>query len=179
MPQGIGGVTSQSSNANGCGTPSHWSFPAIPDFPFREACNSHDICYSTFTAKSTCDNNFRDFMNRIANNITGGNVMVELTTGAYLHAMAQAYYGIVKTASNAVEAYCEGKGTECESINGEYGRNGATHGGAIGNGNTYVFIGGTGTHQPGSGASSCYITTYNQVCTTGGCNYWTESQLCN
>jgi hypothetical protein len=52
------GVYSTSS-ANGCGSPNFpWSYALIPDFPFREACNMHDICYTTTRSKASCDGEF-------------------------------------------------------------------------------------------------------------------------
>jgi hypothetical protein len=48
-----------SPSANGCGSPaSWWSYPFIPDFPFRDACDKHDICYTTDRSKASCDGEF-------------------------------------------------------------------------------------------------------------------------
>lgn len=45
--------------ANGCGTPSGtWSYPVIPNFPFKSACDAHDICYTTNRSKASCDEEF-------------------------------------------------------------------------------------------------------------------------
>lgn len=55
-----------STAPNGCGTPSHWSYPWIPDKPFKSACNNHDVCYGTYTNKSVCDDEFLRQMKLIA-----------------------------------------------------------------------------------------------------------------
>lgn len=60
--------------ANGCGTEKSDKF--IPDkplgFDFTDACNNHDICYSTEgKGKETCDTQFKSDMDQVCENETG------------------------------------------------------------------------------------------------------------
>ena len=63
------GVTSQSS-FNGCGSPQQWTYSAIPDFPFEEACNAHDVCYGGTRSKESCDDEFLFRMLDVVETIT-------------------------------------------------------------------------------------------------------------
>jgi hypothetical protein len=102
----------QSSNslANGCGSPSHWSYSAIPDFPFKSACDAHDICYTTNRSKGSCDDEFLFNMNNIANYHLAGHWWESSTGrilfGVLIRAQAKAYYSAVKNSPAALEAYC-------------------------------------------------------------------------
>lgn len=48
--------------ANGCGTPSHATYEWIPDQPFVEACNTHDICFGLGLGFQYCNDQFLDDM---------------------------------------------------------------------------------------------------------------------
>lgn len=56
---------SLSSEPNGCGGADDPLNVLIPQEPFREACNAHDICYSNGTSRSVCDTAFLENMSII------------------------------------------------------------------------------------------------------------------
>lgn len=99
-----------SSAANGCGSPSHWSYPGIPNFPFLDACNAHDICYTTDRSKASCDSEFLFNMKNIVSEFTPASWWETLSGKAALAALidiqADIYYQAVKNAPTALQAYC-------------------------------------------------------------------------
>jgi hypothetical protein len=98
------------NTANGCGSPSHWSYPGIPNFPFLDACNAHDICYTTDRSKSSCDNEFLFNMKNIASTFMPTSWWETLSgkaTIAYLISLqADVFYSAVANNSHALAAYC-------------------------------------------------------------------------
>lgn len=99
------------SAANGCGSPSEpWSYALIPDFPFKDACDAHDVCYTTNRSKTSCDQEFLENMRRKAIEESFGRWWSS-PAGQFLftvavHAQAQIYYQAVQTSPTATSAYC-------------------------------------------------------------------------
>jgi hypothetical protein len=96
------------STGNGCGSPSHVTYHLIPDLRFGSACNSHDICYASYTSKSLCDSRFLADMVTIVQDLP----WYDFNRPHYL-ALAGVYYKTVAELEAAIVAYCEGKSADC------------------------------------------------------------------
>lgn len=105
--------------ANGCGSPGNISYYFIPDQPFLDACNNHDICYTTSQTKHTCDSNFlRDMLAKVDEIISLADVdgamaefllnerLVKSIIGEALVKMAGLYHRAVVNTESALNAYC-------------------------------------------------------------------------
>jgi hypothetical protein len=104
--------------ANGCGaSEGGWVNDFIPQEPFREACNSHDVCYSRGESKDACDIAFKYDMYKIskqrANSLSSEwkKVLVE----SALKTQADTYHFIVSEWDAGLQAYCaaNNEATEC------------------------------------------------------------------
>lgn len=106
--------TLSSSSANGCGSPSAFTYPGIPDFPFRDACDMHDVCYTTSRSKSSCDGEFLYNMNARIEEMKANSpewVWWVSPAGVLLFNMlmegqAELYHFAVVTSETARGAYC-------------------------------------------------------------------------
>lgn len=175
---------------NGCGTPASETYDYIPDQPFKEACDGHDICYTSTTLKSVCDNLFNDYMRNIVerynSNFFHPDESIELAAYALLVAMKEAYYSAVKFSDTALQAYCENKANVegCLTSGGEWtGFESMPN--FEGPAEETFYKGSPGgfpesTLGSGSGGvgGGCYITEYGSVCTGGGCTYWVHKKPC-
>lgn len=165
----------------------------IPDEPFQDACEGHDRCYTTYTARSQCDSLFLDRMrNRIdeltdwQDNWIPDNFDPEFYAYITLSAMANMYYNVVLLVGD--KPYCESKDDKeyCLAIDGEYPPpgNGISGPWGTGTGQPPGSGSGPGYSDPGSGEGEpsvlggCKIRVYWQVCTSGGCNDYTTEEDC-
>lgn len=107
-------IFSSSSTANGCGTPSDWSYQVIPDFPYREACDKHDICYTTDRSKASCDGEFIWNMDNIREELADDITTIQWLSNPVGVALfnnlmmkqANIYYWAVVNSEEAKTAYC-------------------------------------------------------------------------
>jgi hypothetical protein len=121
FPSLTASTTSSGAIANGCGTPSHYSYHIIPDYPFESACNAHDICYSSSADKDDCDMALFDDMIDIAYDIAFDNDDLEDAIPDALEPYIQAaifnalayisaeVHGFLSTSRIAFDAYCSNK----------------------------------------------------------------------
>src|SRR5690606_17941704 len=100
-------------SANGCGTPSDGSYHVIPDFPFYEACNNHDLCYEGSSSKGFCDSQFLFNMDSIVTSMPVNYFPVQLRSLAgvvlfrfLLYKQAGLYYFAVTNSQRALDSYC-------------------------------------------------------------------------
>ncbi|MBH0047928.1 MULTISPECIES: hypothetical protein [Pseudoalteromonas] len=99
-------VIANSVSANGCGT--GWNTYLVPDYPFENSCNQHDLCYSGSSSKYACDiqfiqNMYRDIDN-LADKIEIKTLFGSVIIRALLQERAELYYlGVVKFGDTA---YC-------------------------------------------------------------------------
>jgi|GEM_PF-6642925 len=95
---------------NGCGTPDHWSYNLIPDYPFEAACNAHDICYGGSRTKESCDDEFLFRMRQIASNLKGSGIFAtyfgERLLKGFVRQQATIYHHFVANNAAALTAYC-------------------------------------------------------------------------
>lgn len=137
---------------NGCGSPTHGSYWLIRavEYPFKDACNSHDMCYENgIKGKKECDDQFFiDMMDIIdsrnhavmfaadglVNALIMGRIAKEIET-----IKANKAYDIVSNHPASIVAYCsnkDGSYSECSTTSQPGG--GGTH---IGNAGTIIDAG--------------------------------------
>lgn len=92
---------------NGCGAEGSWTSEYIPNEPFGVACDRHDICYGSFTAKSICDTAFLNDMHRILDELLANtNKWEEMIMRVLYTIQATEYHFAVDKFGN--DAYCAG-----------------------------------------------------------------------
>jgi hypothetical protein len=104
------------SSANGCGSPTDpWSNAVIPNFPYRAACDSHDVCYISGRSKASCDDEFLFNMNEIRQQMVltpsfvsplSSSVLGIFLFNYILEKQMNLYHQVVSTSSTALAAYC-------------------------------------------------------------------------
>jgi len=111
-------VTTFANDSNGCGPSGDWLHRVIPNFPFGEACNVHDMCYSSTNAKDFCDQEFLARMKEVADSLKNlGGPIEGFLYKAVASRMADIYYAGVRNGM-ALERYCQytnGPGLECDN----------------------------------------------------------------
>lgn len=94
-----------SAQTNGCGAEGSSINP--PEFIFHDACNAHDICYSSGTAKAVCDATFlADMQSAIVEYLEDANAFEEILMSYLLEGVADVYHYAVDSTDDALEAYC-------------------------------------------------------------------------
>ena len=116
IPERVEVSSSALGGANGCGGGGTWWL--IPDTPFLDACNAHDLCYTTTYSKHHCDTEFLKDMLSIVDykaslsNITQAALDYEISEALAkailrqsLIKMAEVYHAAVVEFGGS--AYCE------------------------------------------------------------------------
>jgi hypothetical protein len=104
------------STPNGCGSPTDpWSNAVIPNFPYRAACDSHDVCYTSGRSKASCDDEFLFNMNEIRQQMIlspsfvsplSSSVLGIFLFNYVLDKQMSLYHQAVSTSPTALAAYC-------------------------------------------------------------------------
>jgi hypothetical protein len=95
---------------NGCGAADDWFSNLIPDFPFKSACDSHDMCYESNSLKGVCDGAFRKDMVDIADILAKKHgldlIILEALINKLFNDMARVYHIGVLVSDEALDSYC-------------------------------------------------------------------------
>jgi hypothetical protein len=99
------------STTNGCGAEGSFTSNFIPAYPFKSACDVHDICHSGSSLKGVFDTAFKNDMFAITYSITGekakNSMLLQNLNKALFEEMAGVYHVAVKDSETARQAYCE------------------------------------------------------------------------
>lgn len=111
----IADILSSSSHPldNGCGAEGKWISNIIPNYPFFEACNNHDICYAGTAAKSICDISFKQDMQQIIDGmLEQAGEWEKILLSKLYESQKNLYYNVVKDSAAAKSAFCNATQTE-------------------------------------------------------------------
>lgn len=96
--------------ANGCGSPtSPWTYPFIPNYPFKNSCDSHDECYESGASKAVCDTVFLEDMLRQRADVGNSPLLTKYQQVLFkllIGLQAQIYYEVVDRTEATYDAYC-------------------------------------------------------------------------
>jgi len=119
----LSSVTNTNNYTNGCGAENSWSSSVIPNFPFKQACDNHDLCYASNAPKGQCDGIFLQDMKNTAlllgiqfrNNHTTPLILDELLV-VVIESTANVFHAAVVWSETARMAYCESTGNTGAAI---------------------------------------------------------------